>query len=331
MSDGAQERARDGGEFVPLSPQQLLLAVAMTWIVSSGATCMPPVAPPGPLAPTVFAAPPSLDELAAVMNSQSLHVRQLATDTATLSSGQLPSVRATIRLERPKRFRLQARLFGPALDFGSNDQLLWFWAKSNPDDAVFYVRHDEASRASGFPLPIEPEWLIDAFGFVELSPYDVHQGPYQQPTGNLEVQTRLVRPGGELIRTIVVHPTYGWVLEQRVTHADGRLLAAVTNSEHRYYPIEGISIPHRIQIELPPLQTSFQIEVAEYRINQIMEDPAELWTMPQYDGSAVIDLSQQMQNPAVGWQSSIRVPRGYERAGERAAYRPRIRGLPAVR
>ena len=48
-------------------------------------------------------------------------------------------------------------------------------------------------------------------------------------------------------------------------------------SKFRFYQNIGASLPHRVQVELPTAQLSFQIEVDEFLVNQLQGDPVELW------------------------------------------------------
>ena len=269
-------------------------------------------------------APPTLDEMAQVLNAKAARVWQLSTENATVSAGDLLTLRANISLERPTRFRLQGKAFGPAVDLGSNDELIWFWAKSNPDNAVYYARHDQLGGVNGAPIPIEATWLIDAFGLVELRPNDLHEGPYDRGNGQIEIRSTLRHAHGiNLYRSIVVDSTYGWVTEQRISDGSGQVLAEVYASDHRYDHGAAVSLPHRIRISLPPVQVSFQMEVSSYLVNQLREDPATLWTMPNYDGYRIINLAEE------GLPGSVVSPTSadplYE-ATNRHLYRPRYRG-----
>ena len=87
---------------------------------------------------------------------------------------------------------------------------------------------------------------------------------------------------------------FGWVLEQHLTLDNGKSLASVKASKHSFYPRYGVSLPHRIKIQLFPgqqNQIAFQIDVPRYQINSNMGSASQLWTMPKYDGYEQIDLS----------------------------------------
>lgn len=100
----------------------LLLVVALS--SSTGCHLMPNVKMPwAPQAPVVFTAPPTADDIVRAVNSNSAPVRQLATDSASVSAAGFPPLRADLAFERPRNFRMRASLLGPELDVGSNDDL----------------------------------------------------------------------------------------------------------------------------------------------------------------------------------------------------------------
>lgn len=288
----------------------------------SGATCVPRP-PAGPLPPTAFQTPPTLEELAQTLNAHTGKVYQLQTQEARMSTDGLPAtLRADISLERPRKFRLRARAFGPPeIDLGSNDEVLWFWANRDPENAVYFANHQQSAPDSQSPLPLQPEWLVEAFGLVELSPQDIHQGPYAHGPDLVEVQTQLRGRSGQLLRSLIIDVRTGLVVQQQVADSTGRMLANLRATNHSFYADAGVSLPHRIEIELPPVGVGIQIDVGQYLVNRIADDPATIWNMPRFDGRRQIELSSLTRSP-----TPLSGPAGYDR-GQRAAFRPSVRGM----
>ena len=150
-------------------------ALLSLW-VASGATCLPQLPAPAPVGPPTFLAPPTLDEVAASFNDHAARVVTMTADSASISAPGTPSIRASLAVQRPRHFRLKARAFGPELDIGSNDQGLWFWANSDPNQAVYVARHEQLAATAGQPFPVDAEWLVQAFGLVELAPHGRSRG-----------------------------------------------------------------------------------------------------------------------------------------------------------
>ncbi|MGC4006878.1 MAG: hypothetical protein QM811_28640 [Pirellulales bacterium] len=85
-----------------------------------------------------------------------------------------PCARATAQLPLAQ----DTALTGAELDVGSNPQDYWLWVKRNEPKAFFYGRHDQYAQSQARQiLPIEPEWLIEAFGLVTFDPAQPIEGP----------------------------------------------------------------------------------------------------------------------------------------------------------
>ncbi len=246
-----------------------------------------------------------------VVNDNTARVISLSTSNATISSPTMPvSLRSSIALERPNRFRLLAShpMTGPEVDLGSNDQLFWVWLHREQPPAVYFCRHDQFhSSAARERMPIEPKWLIEALGLTTFDPAGAHNEPRLRRDGSLEILSTLPADratdaqASETNKITIVDARHGWVLEQHV-YRDGRLVASALAHDHRYYPSSGVSLPQRVEIHIsnaqyPNGQMTLDINLGNVQINSLVGDRAQLWTMPSFPGSAPIDLGQ--WNPPV--------------------------------
>lgn len=302
----------------------LLLATLFT---SSGASCRYLTRHRDPLAPVMFVGPPTLDDMIYAVNTNSAVVRQLYTDRATLSTPGAPKLRATLAVERPRRVRLRAKMIVQELDVGSNDELFWLWTKSDPERAIYYAYHEQfAANPASQRLPVGPDWLIEALGLVQLDPAGQHEGPTSRPDQRVEIRSRLERNGVPYTRVLVVD-NHGWIVEQQLWDISGRALATARCSDYHFYEEAGVSLPHRVHIELPAAQLSFQLEVDRYLINQLQGDPAQRWTPPASEGYRqvnIADLGPEIPNVSPYGQPD---PRARPFNEPRAAFRPSYRGL----
>ena len=257
-----------------------------------GATCRHNTYGVDPNTPAAFVTPPTLEEIIYAVNANTSRVQQLHSDSAWLSLPGLPGLRTTVSLERQLRFRLKSKLIGPELDIGSNDELFWFWAKRNDEPLVFYASHrDFAASPTRGMFPVDPHWLIEAIGLVQLEPGGMHEEPIPLGDGRVEVRTRLPRPTGDMTRVLVIDGRYGWILEQRLHDVTGRVVASSRTSGHRYYASAAVSLPHRIEIEMPDAQLSLTLEVNEFAINSLYGSPEQLWAMPPFDGYTPVNIA----------------------------------------
>lgn len=273
-----------------------------------------------PQAPMAFQGPPTIEQIAQHINSNS--VQQLEADRARISIDGLPSLTARIALERPRnfRFRVETGLTGPELDVGSNPEMFWMWVKRN--EAVFYARHDQfAGSQARQMIPIQPEWISEALGVMYFDPAGNHEGPFDRGNHRVEVRSKIAAPDGELTRVLIVNNVYGWILEQHLYDPRGQLIASAKSSNHRHYPAEGVSLPHKVEIQLPPAQLAFTLDVTQYRINALTSSPEQLFTMPKFEGSQLVDVADPnfQPSPTTAHSATSHDPR--------TAYQPRLRGL----
>jgi hypothetical protein len=276
-----------------------MLGLLTILIVASGASCPRRFQSTGPSAPTVFFAAPSIDQIVQVVNANTAKVRQLQTTAARLTVAGAPSLRASLALERPLRFRLRGDtgLTGNELDLGSNDELFWMWTKRNDPPAVFFARHAEfqAGAHSGM-LPLPPTWLVEELGLIQLDTGTAYDGPHAVAPG--QVQLRYLTGGTQpLMKTIVVDDQRGHVLSQQVYDSTGTLLATARMSDYRFDSINAVSLPHQVEVELPPAGMSFSFTVEGYTVNALSADPLSLWSMPQLPTTQYVDLAQQAELP----------------------------------
>ena len=181
---------------------------------------------------------------------------------------------------------------GAEIDLGSNDELLWMWVRRAPQPAIYYARHEQFHLSPATQmLPIDPAWLTEALGVAYLDPLAQHEGPFQTGDRRLEIRSRVFSPQGEMSRMTLVDDKYGFVVEQRVHDPAGRLIAVARASEHRHYPEVRVTLPHRVQVTLPPAQMAITFEVPRYTINQLSGDPVNIFAMPQMNGYPLIDLA----------------------------------------
>lgn len=271
-----------------------------------------------------FQGPPTIEQIAQHINSNT--VKQLEADRARISIDGLPSLTARLALERPRnfRFRVETGLTGPELDVGSNPEMFWMWVKRN--EAVFYARHDQfAGSQARQMIPIQPEWISEALGVMYFDPAGKHEGPFDRGNNRVEVRSKVQAPDGELTRVLIVNNVYGWILEQHLYDPRGQLIASAKSSNHRHYPAEGVSLPHKVDIQLPPAQLAFTLDVTQYRINALSTSAEQLFTMPKFEGSQLVDVADPNFQPPPTAQASVTVSRG--QSGARTAFQPRLRGL----
>lgn len=268
-----------------------LLLIVLTLVCGGGAQCVPRR---GPVAPRLLPEGPALSQIMDVVNANTSRVASYSTNNARVSVAGLPSLPTDIAIERPRRLRLRAgtALTGPEVDLGSNDELFWFWVRRNEPPALFVCRHDRFQQSAAKQvIPIEPEWLIDALGLTQFDPTYHHAGPYPSRDNRLEIHSTLPSGEGNVTKVTVIDAHHGWVLEQHIYNGQGERLASSIASEHTYDPNTQVSLPSKIELQIPRSQMLLKLDVGNVQINTLAGASPELWAKPVYPGYPEIDLS----------------------------------------
>jgi hypothetical protein len=286
-----------------------------------------PAEPP----PIAFSSLPNPHEAVMAVNANTQRVQSLQSQGATLSIPGAPAISTEIAIERPRKLRMKAgtQLLGPELDLGSNNELFWLWAARMPDSSVFYARHDQfaGSRARQM-LAVEPAWLIEALGLVEIDPASVIEGPHADGGDRLKLRTTLATAGGQHTRLLVLHNKYAWVLEQHVYDEQGQLVASAFNSGHEYRAIDGVSLPKKIAVQMPEGLLRLQLDVDRWNINQPLNDPQATFELPrtQLGNYPFVDIADPSFVPPL---TNMPAPQAHPPAAQQQAkdHRPRMRGF----
>lgn len=331
MNPAAQrttERSRRWSRYEAWLSIRWLLVLAML-IASSGATCMPWTGNRTPEAgPVVFDRTPTLGEVIHRVNANTLAVRTLFAESVRISAPGVPTLKATLAIELPRRMRLQGDLLlSRELDIGSNEELFWLWGK-NWTGALLYARHDQLHLPEVRRwVPWEPQWFLEALGLAYLSPTGQHHGPYAHGPGAMEVHTQVVTPAGDVFTKVtVIHAVYGWILQQQLRNDRGQVVAVARLSEHRFYADAGVTLPDVIEIEAAPgtpEASRLKLDIGGYQINQPIENQ-ELFALPVIPDYPSVNLADPQAVSAwrTGWSQQGSPPK----PSPPQAYRPEYRG-----
>jgi hypothetical protein len=265
----------------------------------SGAGC-PQRLSPDP-APRVLPAAPGLEQVISAVNRNALQIQSFSTTSASLSVPGNPTLHASIAYQRPRGFRLRAEtgLTGAEVDLGSNDQIFWYWIRRQQPPAVYFCRHDQfATCPARAMIPIEPTWLVEALGTAEIDPALPHQGPFPVGGNRLEIRTIRETPEGPTTRVTILDAVSAWIMEQHVYDARGQLRASAVAEGYRRDPLSGLYMPSAVRVSCPPAGFSMRIELGNVEVNRPLGDPGELWTIPTFPGTPMVDLCDPRLRPA---------------------------------
>ncbi len=297
-------RSHDG-RLVRLDISTLGSVLVLLATVSGCAQFRTMLTPPPP-APVVFQGLPTSDQLMATIAFNSRAVQQLECDVKVTMDGLPTGASGTLLVERPDRLRLKVGVLGmtdSGIDIGNNEELFWVFNKSSfggQTPAIYFARHAEfRDSAMQQSLQLQPQWLIDALGLLELDSTVRLEGPFQRHDGFLELRAMTATSGGEMNRVLVIDPRHGWILQQAIYDPGQRLVAWSKSTRFRYYPDHQASLPGHVELNLvsPDRQTTrLAVTLHSHNINRLYVDPAVTWQMPQPADVPRIDLST--VNPA---------------------------------
>ncbi|WP_254507953.1 hypothetical protein [Anatilimnocola floriformis] len=300
--------------------------------------------------PVLFSAIPAKEELIAALNVPYSKVQALQTQGATISVSGIPNIGADISLQQPGRFRFKASssFMGQLVDMGSNDEMLWFWTSQGSPPDVFFARHDRLAMSPlRQRLAIDPSMITEAFGLLDLKPEQVIGEPTTAGKDRLQLVCRQHTPGGDLTRTLLIHNKQGYLLEQRITDAAGRPVVNARLSQQRHYQLDGVTLPHEIDLHIPSGDMRVTLRVPRYGINQPFPNGEATFAFPreQLAQHRMVDIADPnflppgQQPPAqysspgypppmqpgmqpVGYPQQQAAPPGYQQPNPQPAYPP---------
>lgn len=279
---------------IPL-PLRCLFAMLL-FGVTTGASCpwnRDPYRGVRIIEPTMPQAAP-LDQLLSAINANTAKVRSMICRDASLRADGAPiDLRANLAIERPINFRLRGEtvLTGTELDVGSNSTEYWLWVKRNQPPAFYFGRHDQfAQSQAGQIFPIEPTWLIEAFGLVSFDPQQQIQGPFPRSNDQVEVRTQRMANGKPVQQVTIIDARRALVLEQHLYTPTGQRIASAITSEHRMDVTSGAALPRKIVLEWPASKMKLTLDLYDLQVNTLGPEQANLFQRPEYAGFPNVDL-----------------------------------------
>ena len=255
--------------------------------------------PYGPGARCRLVADPPLPDLVAHLNQNIERMASLRASNARIRSsepGAAPiTLSATMAVEAPRNFRLVASsILGSEVDLGSNDEQFWFWMKRAPQGQkyVFTASHDRLAQAQQrFPIPFQPDWLIEALGVIPIDPSEITYEPGPPGSHRATLVAQRVSPGGlPVTKTTVVDTCHGLVLEHGLYNERGQLIARAVLSGHYNDRATNLPLPRQIDLDWPQAQLKMAITLGPVEVNSVSAPQA--WQLPAIPGYPVVDLGQ---------------------------------------
>lgn len=248
-------------------------------------------------APLALRPDSTVDEVVAHLNSNSSRIQAWQADRVKVSARGAPfSGAATIKVERPKnlRVRVAGGLNTPMVDIGSNSEEYWFWNRESEEKLVFVAYHDEETieqRQQRFPVPFEPEWVMEALGVSPIDPAEVRLEPGAQGSNTLLLVSERTSPRGRPMQKITeVDLRQGCVRQHVLRDEHGQLVARAVLSGYVPDRNTRAMLPTRIDFEWPQANLNMTMQLGQIEVNP-QRIPKSTWTVPQIDGYEVRHLN----------------------------------------
>jgi hypothetical protein len=256
----------------------LMLVVATTgcestrwnWLKKEGPG--PDVVKPG--------APSSTSGLIAYLNDNASRVKTVRFDDVSVDAvmGSQPfGLRGRIYAEQPRSFRMKVTALGKEeVDIGSNANEFWFWAAKNPDPYQYFCSYKDLNegRIRMMPLPIQPEWVMEAMGLGPYGPADKYRLESDPDPKLLRLVEKSKSPQGYPVRKVIVMNRR----EQRAPNpqvtaflllddSTGHEICSAHIISTRQDRSTGAILPYKMELRMPTQKMKLSLKMDDMAIN----------------------------------------------------------------
>jgi hypothetical protein len=171
---------------------------------------------------------------------------------------------------------MNATLLGKSeVDLGSNNSEFWFWALRNPDPYQYFCSYKDLNegRAKMMPLPIQPEWVMEALGLGPYGPADKYK---LEPDGAnmLRLSEKTTSPLGIPVRKVIVMNRKEMIAPQPQVTAllllddrNGQELCSAHILSTKRDQKTGAIIPHKMELRVPSQKITMTLRLDGLTVN----------------------------------------------------------------
>ncbi|MGL4942574.1 MAG: hypothetical protein ACRC46_05215 [Thermoguttaceae bacterium] len=243
--------------------------------------------------PTVWNQTPTLDDVVGNLKRQSGALQSISTSNATLTvPGAVIPLQSSVYAARPRSIRIRgaaSAVTGQEIDFGSNNEQFWFWGKRLAERELYTARHDQfATSPARASVPIDPDWLMEAIGFLTFDGETYE--PLRTTGTTCELVSRRQTPAGVFVKRLTIDAKTGCVTRQEMYDAQSQLLAVAESSQHRIDPTTGIVYPQRIEVQSRGATGKITLDLGTPVFNVASSLPPAIFVKPVIAGYTEVDL-----------------------------------------
>ncbi|MFP6762214.1 MAG: hypothetical protein VB858_01310 [Planctomycetaceae bacterium] len=209
-----------------------------------------------------------------------------------------PKLKANLSVESPRNLRLVATsLRGKEVDFGSNAERFWFWARAERPDIILTGSHAGLARQELLELPFPPAWLMEALGVVPLDTSRAQLLRDQDSQDRVQLISNQVIEGRPVQRVMTVDLVLGQIVQHSLYDEQSQLIARARMSDFRRPAGNDTAsrLPHRIELNWPRSGMNLMLRMSEIDANPQFN--AHTWRVLQDPNCRILDLDQEVSQP----------------------------------
>lgn len=224
-------------------------------------------------------APANVKAVVEYLNDNARRVQTVRVDDMSIDASlgsQSIGLQGRMLAEKPRNFRMKATLLGKdEVDIGSNSNEFWFWAQRNPEPYQYFCSYKDfqAGQAKMMPLPIQPEWVMEALGLGPFGPPEKYKlEAAGQGTIKL-VETTTTSQGLAVRKVIVMNSKEVKPPQPQVTafllldERNGQELCSAHILSTRQDRNTGAILPHKLELRVPSQKVSMALKLDGLSVN----------------------------------------------------------------
>jgi hypothetical protein len=253
---------------------------------------------------------PTREKLVYFINFNADRVQSVKCDHMYIQCSQGGPLRPSIGLdgtmacEKPRNFRLVAKLGlsgTQELDMGSNQEEFWYWiARGDPYQFHCPYRALEEGRVQRMPLPIQPDWIIEALGIAKCGPVESYSVVAKRDTVELVEKAR--SPQGRVVRKVTVfrrsraaNGSPQVMAHLLIDEATNKEICSATITQSQIVSDErGVQVvlPKKVAFWMPEGKIKLAMTLDEVKVNTSVPRPDLVFTRRPMPNIRSYDLAQ---------------------------------------
>lgn len=247
--------------------------------------------------------------LIAYLNDNANRVKSLRVDDLSVDAAlgnQTVGLHGRVYAEKPQginvkacNFRMKVTALGKEeVDIGSNAQEFWFWAAKNPDPYQYFCSYKDLNegRIRMMPLPIQPEWVMEAMGLGPYGPADKYKLEADPDSKLLRLVEKTKSPQGYPVRKVIVMnrkevraPNPQVTAFLLLDDATGHEICSAHILSTTQDKTTGAILPYKMEINMPTQKMSMKLKMDGVTINGKIAPTS--FTRPQLTGVEPFNLA----------------------------------------